>query len=488
MFHTPGSEKVLMIVGATGAGKTTLINSMVNYLFGISFEDDFRLQMTHENFGKPSQRRCITSYTIYNIRGFKLPYPLTIVDTPGYGDIEGLQRDKFITDQVQIFFSQLGEHGIDHLDGVGFVVQPGLPRLTKTQEYIFDSILSLFGKDVEENIFIMVTFSDGQRPQVLNAIEIHYNSYYTFNNSAIFSDKVFNTESIIKLFWKMGNHSFERFFNAFEKSQEVSLKCTRRVLDLRKKLDVTLYVIQRKIELGVAKIEDLQKEEKILWTYQAKIDANKNFTYKIPLMRQRLVLLESGKYVMNCVNCNFTCHYPCTVADDRKKFECSAMEDPSDKNTRCMICPGRCSWVHHFSNRYKFELYEDTEIITSDELKKKYHEGLDGKKTVQEMVNHIKSDIVAIREDVNKKLKTVRECLEELNEIALQTSPLTEEDNLEMLIRSEKEKKYAGYLDRIKFYQEALLSAQLVSLAKGSTKKTIMFNAMERLNNFKHDQ
>ena len=492
-FYTPGLDKVLMLVGATGAGKTTLINSMMNYLFGISFEDDFRLQMICENFRKSqanSQTRCITSYTIHNIRGFKLPYPLTIVDTPSYGGTEGLQRDKFITDQVKILFSQLGENGIDHLDGVGFVVQSALARLTPTQEYIFDSILALFGKDVENNIFIMVTFADAKRPPVLNAIEkakVTYKTFYTFNNSAIFAEKTPKTENITRSFWEMGDKSFENFFTAFEQSQEVSLKCTRRVLNQRKKLDVTIYAIQRKIELGIAKIEELEKEEKILLTHQAKIDANEHFTYTITLTKQRKIDVKSGTYVTNCVNCNFTCHKSCHIADDNNKFRCWAMEDQSDEKTKCRICPGRCSWMLHYNNGYIFELYEDTETRTSDELKK-YREGLEGKKSVQEMVDNIKRDIVAMREDVNKNMKTVRECLEELNKIALKTSPLTEEDYLEMLIRSEKEQKKPGYLDRIKFYQQALQSAQILSLTQGSTKKNIIFNVLERLNNFKHDQ
>ena len=469
-FYTEGSEKVLMIVGATGAGKTTLINSMINYLFGVNFEDDFRLQLISENSGKSqahSQTRGITSYTIYKMTGFELQYPLTIVDTPGYGDTEGLMRDKIITNQIKTFFSQSGDHGIDHLDGVGFVVQSALARLTKTQEYIFESILALFGKDVRKNIFIMVTFADAQRPPVLNAIDkamISYDTYYTFNNPAIFADKTIN-----KLFWEMGNKSFEAFFIKFSQSQDVSLKCTREVLYQRKKLDVFVHAIHRKIELGVAIIEQLEREKRVMYVHQAKIDANENFTFTIPMTKQRQIHVKKGTYAMNCVNCNFTCHYPCSATDD-EKFKCWAMENPGNKTTKCRTCPGNCSWVHHFNNGYKFELYTTTETRTSDVLKKNYLEGKEDKKKAEAMVNNIKKHITDTRQDVKKKMKTVQGCLAKLNEIALRTNPLTEENNLEMLIISEEDERRAGYLGRIKFYQEALQEAQIVSIAKG--KKT----------------
>lgn len=43
MRGTP--EKTIMLVGATGSGKTTLVDGIVNYAMGVSFEDPFRFTL-----------------------------------------------------------------------------------------------------------------------------------------------------------------------------------------------------------------------------------------------------------------------------------------------------------------------------------------------------------------------------------------------------------------------------------------------------------
>ena len=80
-------DKVLMVVGATGAGKSTLINGFANYIMGVERKDEFRFEVFDEyRYGHSqllSQTKWITAYTIHQQQGSPLPYTLTIIDTPG---------------------------------------------------------------------------------------------------------------------------------------------------------------------------------------------------------------------------------------------------------------------------------------------------------------------------------------------------------------------------------------------------------------------
>ncbi len=132
----PKENKTIMMIGATGAGKNTLINSMINYILGVQWEDDFQFVLIDEGKHKSqaeSQTSKITAHQINHMDGFQVPYSLTIVDTPGFGDTRGISHDQKITAQIHLFFSARG--GINCIDAVCFVVQASLARLTHTQKY-----------------------------------------------------------------------------------------------------------------------------------------------------------------------------------------------------------------------------------------------------------------------------------------------------------------------------------------------------------------
>ena len=147
-------EKVIMVVGATGAGKTTLINGFVNYLYGVKRDHKFRFKVIADEGNKSkteSQTTDITVYTFYPRKGSPVSYTLTLIDTPGFGDCK--ERGKAIIKQVEHFYRIGPPYGVNILHGIGFVTKACDERLTITQKYVFQSILAIYGKDIEGNIF-----------------------------------------------------------------------------------------------------------------------------------------------------------------------------------------------------------------------------------------------------------------------------------------------------------------------------------------------
>ena len=80
------TDKVIMMVGSTGSGKTTTVNAMINHILGVKWEDPFRLKLIHENSSNQgsdnignqtcSQTQFVTCYTLPHMRGFKVRFSL----------------------------------------------------------------------------------------------------------------------------------------------------------------------------------------------------------------------------------------------------------------------------------------------------------------------------------------------------------------------------------------------------------------------------
>ncbi|XP_076097636.1 uncharacterized protein LOC143067903 isoform X3 [Mytilus galloprovincialis] len=226
----PGiTGKTIMLLGATGSGKSTLLDGMINYIFGVSWDDNFRLTMvelsdaekTRYTDQTKSQTEWITSYTVSSLSGSNLDYDLQIVDTPGFGNTRDLVRDIDIVDKIREFINT--SQGNMYLDGICFVVQAPLVRLTSPQISSFDAILSIFDQDCVNNIYVFVTFADGNEPLVLDALrsaKVPFKKFYKFNNSALFISTQDSQESEFgSLYWKMGMDSFRLFFDDLQFAQ-----------------------------------------------------------------------------------------------------------------------------------------------------------------------------------------------------------------------------------------------------------------------------
>uniref|UniRef100_A0A672K4Q6 Uncharacterized LOC107576423 n=1 Tax=Sinocyclocheilus grahami TaxID=75366 RepID=A0A672K4Q6_SINGR len=469
-------NKTIMMIGATGAGKTTLINSMINYILGVEWEDDFRFVLIDEGKQKSqaeSQTSQITAYQINHMDGFQVQYSLTIVDTPGFGDTRGISHDQKITKQIQEFFSARG--GIDRIDAVCFVVQASLARLTHTQKYIFDSILSIFGKDIAENILMMVTFADGKRPPVLEAIKVSQVPcstnesgeplHFKFNNSALFAinnktaeDEESDCETFDQMFWKLGFSSMKKFFKSLNEMETKSLSLTQEVLKERQHLEVHVEGLQPQINAGLTKLDEIKKTRAALQQHKAEMDANKDFEYELPVTVAKQIENKTGNFLTNCQTCHFTCHDACVYANDSDKYKCSAMKDG-----KCKICPGKCAWNVHFNQKYKWDYVTESRKETYHDLKNRFEAAHGQVMSNEKIFEELEKELKDVQGIVAGLIEKSQKSLERLQEIALKPNPLSTPDYIDLMIESEKQEAKPGFRDRIQSLMEVRKKAEIIS-------------------------
>lgn len=408
--------------------------------------------------------------------GSRLDYTLNIIDTPGFGDTRGLDRDEKTIDQIRHLFSETGSKGLLHLHAVCFIVKAPDARLTASQLYIFRSIMSLFGKDIESNICTLITFADGAEPPVidsLKAADIPYGKTFNFNNSALFAgNKQLSHTSLSPIFWEMGLNSFKNFFDEIYHFKTRSLTLTKKVLKEREQLKTTIAGILPQVQAGLSKIGMLRDELKIFKQHKHDIEQNKDFEYELDKHIVIKVDLKPGHHVTNCLQCNLTCHKNCIYADDNDKIKCGVM-----RKGYCTVCSKKCKWDEHKNMRYIFEHTVEKVKETYTEKKKRYEKAKGLKMTHQSFLEKLTEDVENLFLNVQLKMIEMNECKSRLYEIALRPDPLSATDHIDLMIEAEKLEKKPGYEKRIKmlhkFRESALVDEQFENFDEHlqSTKK-----------------
>ena len=461
------SEKVVLLLGATGAGKTTLINGMMNYIFGVEWEDQERLVLI-ENLTKKkgasqasSQTTSVSIYKINHSKYDRLSYNLTVIDTPGFDDADGLKKDQTIMTKIKSLLTS--DKVINHIDGIGFVVQAPLSRLTSTQFYVINSVYSLFGNDVENNIFVLTTFSDPISPphvqSALDEASIKYNTMFKFNNSALYANTSRENDKRLlnKLLWEMGTESFSTFFREIEAMYPVSLTLTKDVLKERKKLEVTLVGLKSQTNHKFMKMQELEDEKKSLIKHKHEAEKNENFEIQKGVISPELIPLPKDQLATYCNTCKMTCHNYCT---EFKSTGLCMLMTPSYLfgEYYCDLC--KCYLQEHTTSNRKYHICIKTKTVTIKHMKKRYDKANTAQINVEKMIEQITAELENVCKITRANLSEMHKCIQKINKISLQPNFFTEADYISTLIASEKAEQTNGYIDRVKFYENILKELQ----------------------------
>ena len=477
-YTTGVPERVLILVGAIGAGKSTLINSMANYILGVNWSHDFRFRLITTDYGSTqghSQTKYIMAYTFPYRRGSPVHYNLTIIDTPGFGDVGGIKQDKKIMAHIRKLFERsCQDGGIDTIHGIGFVATAPESTLTPTQKFIFNAILHNFGVDIGGNISLMVTFADRRKPPILDAVERAElpitPTMFKFNSSALYAPNAEHSDEdsdFNSLFWKTDMKSFRDFFRNFREAEAWSMQLSGELLREREQLEnlaQNLYHYQ--LQLKMNKLSILCTEREILHQNKELVMANKDFKFEAEEESVAKVDIENETHcVTNCQVCNHTCHVDCSIPNNDRKMWCSAMS-----NGFCVICPGKCYWDRHTHDSFYYEPRRTVVKRTYKSMQMKYivsSKDSQGKAMPSELVfAGIDREISELRQEVFAMIVQLQQTLERLEELTNKPNPMTLVNYIDCLVHLETKQSRNDKERRIRFYQEVRQQAVLMATAQ----------------------
>ena len=400
--------KKIIIMGETGTGKSTLLNSFVNYLAGVEMEDPFRFRLvvdedTRAGDQSKSQTTEISGYLIENT---KLNYGLQIWDTPGFGDTQGVERDEKIKEQINELLKKE-----DECHAICFVVKANVNRLTDIQKYIIDRVLLFFGKEAEQNIFLLATFADANRPEVLGALEksnfpFCEDRWFAFNNADLFKSASDRTP-FTQIYWDSTYSKIEKFFRMLGHQTPFSLNTTKAVIEEREKLKMNVEAITTKIDKVLAIKNNGEENLRKLEAEKGQVERTEKFTKKV--ITHKKVPIPTQNITTFCVQCTETCHENCAIPDDEHKAGCWAMT-----KGYCRICTGNCKWNWHKNTPYIYEdrIEESTETISTvkdqhDAAKKNVSLYESTKRTFEEDNEKAKNMLTSLLAAINSQLESL---------------------------------------------------------------------------------
>ena len=452
-------NKIILLVGPTGAGKTTWINAFVNFLFCVKWEDSFRFKIAEDEEERDqtkSKTQLITIYKLHHQEGMALNYTVTIIDTPGFGDTRGIGRDREIEEAIHSLFRDKNGY-LEHVNAVTFVLPVSMARLTATHMYIFDSIMSLFGKNINGSLILLGTFSQGKTTNSLRAVQKHGISItesFHFNSRAITdTSREGAIKPISQKLWKKTMKMFGQFCEMLKDMNPKSVSQSQSVLDEREKVRLHMSSIRNAIMDGMVILDRFNMEMRLLHGVDSDDERNESNSAVVQMVKYEPVMdTESSNHVV-CDKCQHTCHENCPVEDDQALQHCIAMAE-TEKGINCTLCPNRCPWKKHRLCRFRFQRKLTPVLVTIKEIKNRYKHPSGSVPTISQMRDQLSIDFEAVSFRIKANISEISNALKTLQSIALLYWPKSQNDYINQLIETENEERNPGYKARVSLLRE----------------------------------
>ena len=406
--------KHILVLGETGCGKRSLINSIVNVLFKIEQSHQFRFRVIDNEL----QTGTSTTDAVqgYRVEVKHSTYTYVFWNTPGYLNTRGFQFDMETSKSI----SQL-LHNIQQLHAV-VVVEKYSELLTnkstikakQLKKYLFNQMLSYFGNDVIPYVHLFLTF-----PSHYEDAQPDLNSYsfpflpeqvYAINN-AVMSEREPVNAQMSGIIWNRNVSLIERFIDKLHDTQALDLTLsTDAILEQTCHLDTTCRMFLNSID----KMWDNTKNYDYMQNEQSEKESCKssNTDYITEEILTTKKSVPTKITTIYCEVCVFTCQEDCSKKNTK--------QNPTyDKDGKCKRCPKKCHKSTHKDHPYIIQEKNITRSKVDNEMKAKFDQA-------QKQLGTIKTKIFACTTEYNEllcdamvKQEKVRSAVTELRKMTL---------------------------------------------------------------------
>jgi hypothetical protein len=414
-------------VGSSGYGKSTQINAFVSYLLGGEADDLARIMVIDDRGA--NQAQSVTQHiTCYRIRPLSSRFggkTLLIVDTPGYGDARGFERDAFVTAAMSEFFKTIG-----HVNAIIFTCRANEARttfLSPVSTYIF----SLFAKDVQSCLRTIYTFSDAGNPLARGSLRALQwpveNGEVEVNNAAFTIELDAQNAHKVRDWWLMSVKSQFRVMRMLLCMPPVPTAASAFVTQDRLELE-------RKCELAEKKIlrtaNDAQNLIANMGALAKAVGAASGEKILVEEDRSVAKPVLDGMATTLCLACNWTCHEICTRSDDDDKKYCCVMSDGN-----CIVCKGRCHWSKHKNAKHIIVTEKHSEWVVPEDLIKRWNAN---NNTLEGALLDVMDAYLELQEELRKDILYLAQLTEKLMNTALLHDPSALINYIETLIQTSR--------------------------------------------------
>jgi V8-like Glu-specific endopeptidase/GTP-binding protein EngB required for normal cell division len=469
----------LLLLGKSGAGKSTLINAMYNFVNGVRYNQEKLFLIpckghpcnvpkyakhNSESFGSQDCSQTQDSHTYYMENK---SYKIWIIDTPGLGDTQGIEKDQKNVTQIL--------KGIEcqaDVNAICLVAAISDRRCDAYYKYYIQEIKKLLPAECHNNFIICFTHGTNDYEDSLPALkrlDIDSKHIVAFQNVVLKTP----LSALLPEYERIWRENGIQFISLFETAllmkpvatiqfKELAAQRTQFSASLNEHIDLIrgLEEAGKKIELhtaNIAKLTDIMKENQEWEIEEEYLRAEKN---------------EASSKNTQCNKCISICHKDCQLSHiyenlgDPNLLACWCMDD-----NRCKACS--CTVEEHYHAGYVYKMVSTKRKIVITAKKNEFEAANSAKLTLEEALKSAHMQKLELSKRIEEMLKRIAQLYFIVKRLSLLPYNDAYEEYIMMAIHEteqeiespEKLRKMAELKSKLEYYQKEKQTIEQVSMS-----------------------